>query len=263
MSNHTRVFICETCDYTCAFNDPYAASAHTANTQHRMHRGLVVTREAPTDAHAINTHAFHVEDCQEECDQMPRTWPSMRPHEALLASGQVRRYHTRQFLIGEQTVGLHTFRAMALMVSLWKGHTHAALVALLTHDGAEGAVGDIPSPVKFSVPEVYRLLNSAEDAIMRHVGLGVTLNEEEARWVRICDLLEGAFFAVDQLRLGNIGIISAHNGYVRAINDLPMPREDRARLAEAYVRYKQGVRPYGVLMESLLKEGPALQQNHS
>lgn len=174
-------------------------------------------------------------------DQMHSRFHGMTVHEALLCSGAVRRYHTHPYLIGEQTVATHTFRAMALMISLWPEYTPAALVALLCHDGAEGAVGDVPSPTKWIYPELGRILGDVENDVAVKIGLPIAddLPEYDALWVKVCDWLEGAFFAIDQMRLGNEGMGIVHEAYVNGLNTL-QPRlslTDWSNIREAHKKH--------------------------
>lgn len=162
-------------------------------------------------------------------------------HEALLYSGSVHRYHHHfPRVIGHQTVAEHTFRAMAILVSLWPEEaTESALIGLLTHDGAEGAVGDISSAVKKMYPGIGDGLDAIEDAIME--GLGVTptaLRDGRTRLlIRLCDWMEGVFFALDQIAIGNDGMRVPHNAYVHALNILIKPAEDEEKIGKAHWDY--------------------------
>lgn len=222
MSDHW-LYVCDMCDYTCAANDPLAAMAHTQNAfLHKMELKRQTGKVDPDVA--LHNDRF----------------AGLNLHEALLASGSVKRYHTHPHVIGgPQTVGEHTYRAAALMLSLWPDWKKDALEALLCHDGAEGAIGDISSTVKRMHPDLGEILDTIEEGVQGRLGMAVEsdLDFEGQMWVRICDWLEGAFYAIDQMALGNRGMAMCHNAFVHSLNKLPMTDDVRSRVSAAHHKY--------------------------
>lgn len=173
-------------------------------------------------------------------------------NEALLASGAVKRYHTHPHVIGHpQTVAEHTFRCAAIMMSLWHEYTMSALQALLCHDGAEGAVGDISSTVKRMHPDLARIMDGIEEGVQVRVGMPVEGDQdfEAQMWIRICDWLEGAFYAIDQMAMGNRGMAMCHNAFVHSLNILPMTDDVRLIVSEAHHKYLRHPGNGGLKME--------------
>lgn len=122
---------------------------------------------------------------------------------AIWRAQRVRRWHcnpdlseTSDFIDG------HSARVTKLILALHPGASRSLLVAALTHDDGEHAVGDIPQPVKAVLRELEpaaweRILATEEDALAElwgNVG-GDGLSEHEARWLRFCDRLDAFIWA--------------------------------------------------------------------
>lgn len=122
---------------------------------------------------------------------------------AIWRSQRVRRWHcnpdlseTSDFIDG------HSARVTKLILALHPGTSRRLLVAALTHDDGEHAVGDIPQPVKAVLRKLEpaaweRILATEEDALAELWGdvVGAALSEHEARWLRFCDRLDAFLWA--------------------------------------------------------------------
>lgn len=125
--------------------------------------------------------------------------------EACRKGGNVKRYHTHSFIIGEQTVAQHTFNMLCLCMSLHPNPSKFMLYAILTHDLGEAAVGDVPSPAKWANDALRAALDESEaDARSRFfIEYDKDLGTIDKLWVRFFDYFEGAMFARDQIVMGN------------------------------------------------------------
>lgn len=120
----------------------------------------------------------------------------------LREASHVKRCHTMA-IIGEYTVGQHSFDMVTLLLAL---HPHASrelIIACLAHDLAERWVGDIPAPTKWSDPMLNGHLEKLEHSILDKLGLNVVLNPIEARWLHGLDRVELLLWSKDQLAMGN------------------------------------------------------------
>jgi 5'-deoxynucleotidase YfbR-like HD superfamily hydrolase len=121
----------------------------------------------------------------------------------LRKGANVRRYHTER-IIGEQTVGHHSHGVAMLLVQYFPHMCRPnVIIACLTHDLAEGYVGDIPAPAKWDNPELGELLDKIEAKRINDLGLRSQLSDSELEAVKVCDYLESLLFAHEQLCMGN------------------------------------------------------------
>jgi 5'-deoxynucleotidase YfbR-like HD superfamily hydrolase len=109
-------------------------------------------------------------------------------------------------VIGEQTVGAHSFGVLSLLLILHPNPTLTLIKAAAWHDMAEQEIGDVPSPVLRRVidyGEVYAAIE--EEFLFDHFAINLEgLSAEEKTWLWGVDKLDCLLFCRDQVRLGNL-----------------------------------------------------------
>lgn len=99
----------------------------------------------------------------------------------------------------------HTFHALSLLFMLYPGRPSMALVkAMLWHDTAERWTGDIPGPMKYSIPKLSDMVDDIEEECLAEIGLTFDLTDEERVWLRAIDKIELWLWTHDQLAMGNL-----------------------------------------------------------
>lgn len=126
---------------------------------------------------------------------------------ALYEAGRVKRLHTRA-TIAEHTVAAHVYGALVLAVELAALNDvrlDKVLLALLYHDAAEVATGDIPAPTRKASPVLAQALQKLERAWEQKMNLPLPsdLTPLEQALVRACDTLDLAFNVLYERMLGN------------------------------------------------------------
>jgi 5'-deoxynucleotidase YfbR-like HD superfamily hydrolase len=97
----------------------------------------------------------------------------MQRIEMLRRAGEVRRMHTH-FTAQSYTIADHTYNAMCIALELCRNmlmKPDGILLTLLVHDAPEVELGDIPAPVKRSIPEMMPAYKKAEQEFMDRWGL--------------------------------------------------------------------------------------------
>lgn len=135
----------------------------------------------------------------------------------LRKAAYVKRFHTMP-LIGDNTVGQHTFGVIALLCTVVPPAMlrPQLLQAAMLHDVPEAVVGDIPSPTKRSAPGLKQACDRREAEVLEEAGIvdisGYLFAHEEA-WLTLADSLEGWLFCIEQLRMGNHLITEAAENF--------------------------------------------------
>jgi len=116
--------------------------------------------------------------------------------------GAVKRMHTVR-THNPQSVAEHSYGVAWLVWALSDEAPSAnLLMAALAHDVPEVEVGDIPSPTKRVLGG--SAMQSLEDKAMLDHNIPVfELTEQEALILKVADMLELAFYCVDEHNLGN------------------------------------------------------------
>jgi len=146
---------------------------------------------------------------------------------AVREGGMIERVHTVPSH-GTYSNAEHTYGALSLLFVLYPGTPSMNLVkAMLWHDTAERWTGDVPGPMKYSIPELARLIEEVELACFAEMGIDFDLTEDEKKWLRAIDKIELWLWSHDQLALGNLNADEIQ----RTLYDLfmtgaiPLPRE--------------------------------------
>jgi len=138
-------------------------------------------------------------------------------------AGIVKRFHAVR-TIKEETVAEHSFNVVNLILVLTDGKASRNLIlAALTHDMGEIAVGDIPSQIKKALPvqvsiEIDRRECEAVERI--HPNLHANIDETELHLLHLADNLDGLLKCTDELKMGNHHIIPVGERYIGYIQNL-------------------------------------------
>lgn len=139
-------------------------------------------------------------------------------------SGRVRRFHTTE-TIKVEDVAQHSFNIQNLLLIMLGTEevSRDLLLAALTHDMGEIETGDIPANVKKALPpavraEVEALEKAAVFSI--HPKLAVRLSQDEVRYLKIADRLDGLLKCSDEVRLGNTTITQIGERYCDYLSTL-------------------------------------------
>lgn len=175
----------------------------------------------------------------------------------LMQFGQTKRYHT-EVLLKEQDVAQHTFNVAWLCWLLSQREPSAELLmSALAHDAGERWTGDLPAPVKrgTGLGGAFDALENAATAKAGWVPPGLSLTEGQI--LKMADALEGAFFCLRELKLGNRLVVDAGAGGA-ATNFLGYVRE-RLELIESPAVYLTASEALNYLESEYAKHTPLPQ----
>jgi 5'-deoxynucleotidase YfbR-like HD superfamily hydrolase len=130
----------------------------------------------------------------------------------LREAADVSRMHTKR-IIGEYTVGHHSYNMLAMLRLVWPEAPSSLIWAIIEHDVPERLTGDIPSPAKWAGVVDNNALRDLEVRIIKNTLDGISYYEIVSshepllnNWLKALDILELYMFCLDQLVLGNHGI---------------------------------------------------------
>lgn len=115
---------------------------------------------------------------------------------AVWNAGRVRRWHTNPDLSWtDDYLDGHQGRVARLLLALHPAPSRALIVAALTHDDGEWAVGDIARPAKEDLAEMEpaawsRMLACEDEARADVWGDALALQPDQVAWLRLCDRLD-------------------------------------------------------------------------
>lgn len=148
--------------------------------------------------------------------------------------GYVRRCHNTP-IIGDYTVGHHSFNMLILAYELCGNPSPQLIKAITYHDLAERWTGDIPAPALLENPEIRDALKGVEAHCRVAMGCSVQLTEREQHWLKCLDKLEHWLFCHDQVAMGNRHVM-AHKlkldeifEQMRLAGEMPQPINDFIR----------------------------------
>lgn len=144
--------------------------------------------------------------------------------EFIQRGGAVQRFHSVH-TIKQNTVAAHSFGVAMLCYQLTGGAaSRNLLMAALSHDLAEHAVGDVPAPTK-RLLNIREEVNQLEEAHLLSVDLLFTLFGEDEAVLRLADALDGAMFCVSERILGNRNVADAFNNFMLYIAGYDKPSQ--------------------------------------
>lgn len=134
------------------------------------------------------------------------------------SGAKVIRFHTRR-VIHRQNMAEHSWGVAKLCDVLTKGQASAQLLRYaLDHDMGELETGDIPATTKWKHPKLKAALSEVEDRYLDRNGFATELNNAEELLVfKWADMLEFAFYCLDEKQLGNKNV---EQGFQNAVDYL-------------------------------------------
>jgi 5'-deoxynucleotidase YfbR-like HD superfamily hydrolase len=138
--------------------------------------------------------------------------PTIKSQLNLLMSGvKVKRFHTVP-TINQETVGHHSSIVAGLLYILWPEKLYLLPHAIF-HDLPEHITGDTPSPGKRLFVDRDRM-KSAESQIFANASVQLPeLNSEDARCLKICDILAGMATCQHEMMMGNSYVKESMRNY--------------------------------------------------
>ena len=140
-------------------------------------------------------------------------------------AGSITRFHTAR-VIKEETVAQHSYGVATIVLTLTRGTASRDLIiAALLHDLGEAAIGDIPSPVKASLPqETQDAMEKMEtDAIMDmfpRLAEDMSLEPEDVHTLHVADRMDGLMKCIEELQMGNRHIVPIGMRYCQYLLDI-------------------------------------------
>ena len=129
-----------------------------------------------------------------------------------LAAGVIKRWHTVP-IHGEQTVADHTYRVVQILRYIEPVPSKQLLCAALDHDVAEAKTGDIPFSQK--TKDAIAL----EKEVLKKYDIAPTLEPYEAKLLKVADMLEMGYFAMQQHDMGNVPMGYILRNVVEALDE--------------------------------------------
>ncbi len=152
----------------------------------------------------------------------------------LRQAGRIVRYHTHP-TIQPQTVAAHSHGVAMIVWRIYGDKVSSnLLMAALTHDLAEKAIGDVPAPVKWNNPGLMTEFRRLEDQYNKLNHIDFALTEEESLILKIADTLELLEYCYDEFSMGNKGIQEIIDRGKEHLRSKLVPRLD----TEVPVQYK-------------------------
>jgi hypothetical protein len=150
-------------------------------------------------------------------------------------AGQVKRWHTRDYMIREESVAAHSWN-VAMWIMLLHPEPGKALVhAALVHDVAEKMTGDMPRWAKQD-PAVGGLFDELEYKVLESKGLQFDLEEDDLVWLKAVDCFDAWMFLRQNVLAGNKLALDGYTRTTAELNSLKLP----APLQEAYDAIRWG-----------------------
>lgn len=142
-------------------------------------------------------------------------------------AGDIKRYHTAR--IPAQSVSAHTYGVMNLVLMLSEEPPSLELVkAVMWHDIAEIATGDVPAPAKYKDRQLMYHLERLENDFLRFNNLDTWISSQEIILLKWADTLELVLYCAEQCAMGNsYALVVLRNG-VEICGKLP--RHNSARI---------------------------------
>lgn len=135
--------------------------------------------------------------------------------------GHVQRFH--QYPIhGDASVARHTFQMLNLLFLLHPNPWIGLVKAITYHDCPfEFLLGDIPGNTKAKNALVRAGIETEERKLAIHLkvpGFDEELSDDEKRWLKALDCLDGLLFCDEQLLMGNKNLANVRANYFAALH---------------------------------------------
>jgi 5'-deoxynucleotidase YfbR-like HD superfamily hydrolase len=142
----------------------------------------------------------------------------LRRFEMLRNAARTRRCHT-QMVLHQQTVGEHTFSALAILDLVAPDCRMEVWRALLYHDMPEAFTGDVPAPAKWENFELENALRTVEARIFKELGLEFKLSAEEKKLVKFADVMDLVWFTIEEVQMGNQRLVGMAHRALDAVRE--------------------------------------------
>ena len=149
--------------------------------------------------------------------------------ELIIAGGNVKRFHTVP-TIKDDLVSSHSYMVAWLVTLISRNPSSQLLIACLQHDIAESVVGDIPSPSKRAFSLNTTELEQKVLQRSHHVDYAALLTKEEKRLLKVCDILAGLLFCVQERKFGNRHVDVSFNNYRSYIEEFQPLSSDETEI---------------------------------
>ena len=146
----------------------------------------------------------------------------------LISAGTVDRFHSEPGPV-RQNIAHHSW-GVAVLLSTYHPMPSASLLTLaLTHDLHEYLLGDAPFPAKNDFPEIKAAYQAAEPKAEERMGIRWMTegaNEDEVRWVKWADTVEGMLWCLHLYReFGFPYARRIYNKWHRALRAMALPSD--------------------------------------
>lgn len=143
-----------------------------------------------------------------------------------------KRYHTKH-VVQDNTVGHHSFGVAWFVYLLSEPGCpphYTLLLAAMAHDLAEQVTGDISSPTKRKYPELAAMVQEMElDILEQHeLNFECTFTGRDQIILKAADCLDGMVFCLNELELGNYGIMDVYHRYCEYVEAMPLTSHERS-----------------------------------
>lgn len=124
--------------------------------------------------------------------------------QARLHASDIQRWHTAR-TIKSQSVGEHTYRALQLLryIAYPLDLSSNTIFAMLDHDVPEVVTGDVPFSAKREHSELKFAVDAVESIVRLEFEARYDLTPELKSLIKQADLLEMAYFGLEEANLGN------------------------------------------------------------
>ncbi|UYD72108.1 hypothetical protein [Vibrio phage vB_VpaM_VPs20] len=157
---------------------------------------------------------------------------SIKTIETILDSGYVQRFHAQPHM-PKQDLAQHQWRVAMLLHHFYTHVPPEAVYYALTHDCAELATGDIPSPVKRASESIRDAVSAVEDDFNAEHRTGdmnaIASHPVSSLWrsrVKLCDMIEGLRFCAECVMTGNQFAKDVGKKWLEYLDSYPAPQTE-------------------------------------
>ena len=167
----------------------------------------------------------------------------------ILKGGQVKRYHTRPVIHGQDNAQ-HQYMVASLVCLLNPKASAQTIKNALWHDIYEYETGDMPWAIKRQNPHIKQAIMEIENKSIARYGLSTKQTELEHSVLKLAEYFECTLFCIEQRRMGNQEFDQSIIDCIDQINliHLFVSKKDR----KIYERSKQ-------LLDTLIREVQSCQ----
>ena len=143
--------------------------------------------------------------------------------------------------IKENSVARHSFGVAWLVYLISPTDSRKELImAALAHDLAEQEVGDVPAPTKRRL-KIMHELSGIEDDILRDHNIYFSLWDDEKKWLKLADCMDGMMFCIQEMSLGNRKarvVYERYRSYIEQLEPIGERADDVLEQIESLYRWE-------------------------